>query len=543
MSYKTIPIVLMCIFALFSVTACSSGDQSTTSTDDARKDSSVNTAGTKDTDGSNQEQKDNQDKDTAPAATATPIPPTATPIPPTATPIPPTATPIPPTATPIPPTATPIPPTATVVPPTATPTKELSSRRSKIPVTFDISSVDLIPPSPKERFEESVESAFEQALKTEFEAHTEKMGISVAVYKDGKGWTGVAGFDQPGILMTPNTPLRLMSVSKTYLGALILTQITNGLYSLDDKVSSLLSNHDSYQSLDTNVIPDVTIRQLLTMRSGVKGTHRDSGKVETFKLMANPTWEPVDTLARALTWAETPGQYEYSPIVNSYLLGLVAEEMGNNDLLTLYQTELLNAININVGLLPVTDPPSDLAKAYADRSKYGGSGGFGDLTEIDLYTSYGLDFHKADGRLSWAGAGIVSTPSAMARWGYEVMSPNGSAVSPEVRTKLTESFVDEWISLTEVRQKYGFHWILTEHELSDGTLLFSYGHPGGGSGFGTALFYVPSLDTSISIMANTEINYLWGACADPDKGGPRRGQYSPISCIAVDFLETLSKTN
>ena len=65
--------------------------------------------------------------------------------------------------------------------------------------------------------------------------------------------------------MTANTPLRLMSVSKTYLGALILTQITNGLYSLDDKVSVLLSNHDAYQSLDKNIIPDVTIRQLLTM--------------------------------------------------------------------------------------------------------------------------------------------------------------------------------------------------------------------------------------------------------------------------------------
>ena len=65
------------------------------------------------------------------------------------------------------------------------------------------------------------------------------------------------------------------------------------------------------------------------------------------------------------------------------------------------------------------------------------------------------------------------------------------------------------------------------------------GKPGGGSGFGTALFYVPSLDTSISIMANTEINKLWGACADPSKGGPRIGQHSPISCIVLDLLEIL----
>ena len=477
-------------------------------------------------------------KDTAssppPTLTATPVPPTATAVPPTATAVPPTATAEPPTATAVPPTATPVPPTATPVP-----EKKLSNRRSKIPFTFDISSVDLISPSPEERFTETIESAFEKALKTEFEAHTEKMGISVAVYKDGKGWAGAAGFAKPENPMTSDTPLRFMSVSKTYLGALILTQITNGLYSLDDKVSTLLSNHNAYQSLDKTIIPDVTIRQLLTMRSGVKGTYKDSGKVETFKLMANPKWEPVDTLALAISPADLPGKYEYSPIVNSYLLGLIAEEMGNNDLLTLYHTKLLNSININVGLLPLTDPPSNLAKAYANRSNYGGSDGFGDLTEIELYTSYGLDFHKVDGRMSWAGAGIISTPSSMARRGYEVMSPHGIAVSDEVRTKLTESFVDEWISLTESRQKYGFHWILTEHELSDGTLLFSYGHPGGGSGFAAGLFYVPSLDTSISIMANTEINKLWGACGDPRKGGLRIGQHSPISCIVLDLLEIL----
>ena len=335
-----------------------------------------------------------------------------------------------------------------------------------------------------------------------------------------------------------------MSISKTYLGALILTQITDGLYSLDDRVSNLLSNHDGYQSLDKTIIPDVTIRDLLTMRSGVLGTFSDSGRMESFNLMANPKWEPVDTLVLAKTPAETPGQYKYSPIVNSFLLGLVAEEMGDNDLLSLYHTKLLNSININVGLLPLTDTPSNLAKAYATRSNYGGSDGFGDLTEIEAYTSNGLDYHKVDGRLSWAGAGIISTPSSVAHWGYELMSPNGSAVSSEVRTKLTESFVDEWITMTETRQKYGFHLILTEHKLSDGSVLFSYGHPGGGSGFGSSLFYVPSLDISIAIMANSEINYLTGACVDPSKGGSRPGQVlSPISCIVLDFLDTLTGTS
>ena len=120
----------------------------------------------------------------------------------------------------------------------------------------------------------------------------------------------------------------------------------------------------------------------------------------------------------------------------------------------------------------------------------------------------------------------------------------GIAVSSEVRAKLTESFVDEWVSMTDPRQKYGFHLMLTEHELSDGTLLVSYGHPGGGSGFSSGLFYVPSLDISISIIANSEIQQLLGACADVSKGGSaQRKGLSPISCIVIDILETFVANN
>jgi len=488
-----------------------------------------------------------------PAPTAIPKPdPTATSKPaPTAIPKPaPTATSKPaPTAIPKPaPTATSKP--APTVTPKPDPTQEstldtdLIKRRSKIPFPFSIPRTDFTPPSIEGRFSELLESAFTKALKTEFEAHNEKMGISAAIYKAGKGWSGTVGYANSTTLMTTDIPLRLMSTSKTYLGALVLTQITEGLYSLDDKVSTLLSAHDGYKSLDKTIIPDVTIRKLLTMRSGVLGTHGDSGKMNSFRVMSDQNWDPVDTLDLATTPAEASGTYKYSPIMNSYLLALIAEEKGNNDILTLYQTKLLNSININVGLLPLTDPPTNLAKAYADRSNYGGSDGFGDLGEIEVYTSYGLDYHKVDGRLSWAGAGIVSTPSSVARWGYELMSPNGIAVSSDVRTKLTESFVDEWVSMTETRQKYGFHLMLTEHELADGTLVLSYGHPGGGSGFGSGLFYVPSLDISISIIANSEIQQLLGACTDPNKGAStQRELLSPISCIVTDFLQTLMPNN
>jgi CubicO group peptidase (beta-lactamase class C family) len=481
-----------------------------------------------------------------PTPTPTQVPPTPTPTPTQVLPTPtPTPTPIP-TATPSPtPTPTPTQVPSTAIPVLPTPTATAMPRRTNLQSLAKDPAPDFTSSSLEGSFSASVSLALSMALESEFEATSEKMGISAAVYKPGKSWSEAVGLAAEGIPMTPDTPLRLMSTSKTFLAALVLKQIEDGLYSLDDRISTLLPNHSSYQSLDVSVIPDATIRDLLLMRAGILGEHGDSGKMGLFRVMADPNWEPVDTLQLLTKPARAPGEYQYSPIANSYLLGLVAEEMGNSDLLTLYRTELVNPLNIEIGLLPVTETPPSLAKSYAERSLYGGQPGFGDITKIEIYTSYGLDYHQADGRLSWAGAGIMSTPTNIAQWVYELMSPNGSAVSPEVTTKLTESFVDEWIVMTESRQKYGFHVTLTEHYLNDGKTILSYGHPGGGSGFASSILYVPSLDLGISIIANTEINFVTGSCESTTEGGGPKLKYglNPMSCIALSFLETLIVDN
>ena len=119
-----------------------------------------------------------------------------------------------------------------------------------------------------------------------------------------------------------------------------------------------------------------------------------------------------------------------------------------------------------------------MATPYDDRSGYGGSSGFGDLTQIPIYSE--VNFIKADTRLWWASAGIVSTPENMARWAHKLFSPKGSPVSPEVRAQLSRSFGEATINLAATPQKYGFHIALEEHQLSDGSYVTTYGHPGVG---------------------------------------------------------------
>ena len=162
-----------------------------------------------------------------------------------------------------------VPPTPTQVPtitpvPTATPTPRRTNlpRLAKDPAPDFTSSLN-------GSFSAAVSLAFSNALKSEFEATSEKMGISAAVYKPGKSWSEAVGLADEGTPMTPDTPLRLMSTSKTFLTALVLKQIEEGLYSLDDRVSTLLPEHTGYKSLEVSVIPDATIRDLLLMRAGI----------------------------------------------------------------------------------------------------------------------------------------------------------------------------------------------------------------------------------------------------------------------------------
>ena len=84
-------------------------------------------------------------------------------------------------------------------------------------------------------FNSELRYAFSTALTNEFNSvYEDKMGISVAVYQNGKLWSmteGMATTDRP---LYVETPFAVMSTSKTFLSALILSQIEEGLYKLND---------------------------------------------------------------------------------------------------------------------------------------------------------------------------------------------------------------------------------------------------------------------------------------------------------------------
>ena len=385
------------------------------------------------------------------------------------------------------------------------------------------------------RFDEILESSFSNALNSEFEKLSRKMGISAAIFSEGKLWSEAVGNADETRSLTADTPLAVMSSSKTFLGALILNQIEDGLYGLDDYLPDLMINDSDFQTLNKDMIPNATVEQYLLQRSGGGGT--ESTSPAKFFMMVSPTWRPVDFMQLLNEPAGPPGPFRYAD-ANSNLLGMLAEHMGGDHLEALYKKEFFDPLSIQAGLRPTMETPDEIAIPYGQKAWYGGAPGWGDLTTIELFKD--VDSVEADGRGAWAGAGIVSTSEHMARWGYELYSTNGNAVSSSVRQQILDSVVDELVDGFPVPQKYGYQTTVRTHSLSDGSVIETYGHPGGGWGYSSAFFYSPELDATISILANTELSFEnMGGCAT------FFDREHPAGCIARDFLEALSevKTN
>jgi D-alanyl-D-alanine carboxypeptidase len=348
-------------------------------------------------------------------------------------------------------------------------------------------------------FSDSLQEQFRSAVDEHFDAATEKAGVSVAVYQDGYLWRYAKGNASSSAEMTVGTPTLIRSTSKTFLAGLVLQQIGEGLYSLSDTLDSVLSGNKDYEALDKNVInPDVTVEQILTMTSGIQDI-TDYSRSEYTALQESQNWRPVDIVRLVIADFVQPGTYQYSN-TNSMLLGLIAEHAGQRQLNELYRSVFFDPLGIVAVLLPQDNPPPNTARPHGDRSVWGGTG-FGDITESSYH---GAAWYQATGKSTWAAAGMITTPENMARWAYELLSDQGSALAPTARASLLDSFTGPLISIggIEPEHRYGYHVTRTILSLS-GRSVTAYGHPGAGGGYTSNFFYSPELDMSISLLVNS----------------------------------------
>ncbi|MDG2905459.1 MAG: serine hydrolase [Acidimicrobiales bacterium] len=393
--------------------------------------------------------------------------------------------------------------------------------------TLDLPTPNFDVPENFDSFNNQLQGEFGSSVDTEFAALADRAGITVGVFTDGTLWTYALGIASEAVPMTTSTPTLIRSTSKTFESAVILELIEDGHFQLTDSLESVLSAHPDYSSLDrTKVNVAVTIHELLSMRSGIRPYQSgNSNNPDLLWAVTKPSWKPADTLAIIEEPWVAPGEYEYSDS-NNYLLGMAAELHSGKDLPVLYRERFFDPLGIAAVLLPDEALPEGTARPHGDLAEWGGSG-WGDLIENDTQNA---DWHGQDSRLAWATASIVSTPANMARWGYELYSNNGSAISNQSRSILLNSFEDELVTFGGLPQRYGYWVAKRSFPLADGTSLEVIGHQGGGGGYTSQFLYSPDLDLSISVLLNQGLRSQ-GSCLD----------YSPLDCISWEIFKAYAE--
>lgn len=351
------------------------------------------------------------------------------------------------------------------------------------------------------------EKKLQEIVDTALSTATHKAGISVALLKNGKTlWTYAAGCsdckeDSP-VSMTTETPAFVYSITKTFMSALILTQIENGLYTLTDTVDGLLAGDSGYDALSPEqkalLNTNASVAQLLTHTSGMKNY---ADNLSALIPMCDPAydWQPYDILTDVVFEpfdSNDIGVYQYSN-TNYVLLGIIAQVKGGGPLNALLADTFFTPLDIKAILSPQDTYPSDIAHPYDDASILGvglPDGSFLDFSVGIAFLNPFYDVYTGIGRGTWAAGGMVTTAKNIAVWGYELYDENGGAISSISRETLKGS--------ATINDEYGYGLTYKDFTYNNGAIGAIYRHGGSAPGYKSLLAYEDVKGISVAILTN-----------------------------------------
>ena len=260
---------------------------------------------------------------------------------------------------------------------------------------------------------------------------------TVVVLRTPQGnFTAAAGTTQLGVDTPPtaDTHFRIASNTKTMTAALIVQLAQDGKLRFSDSVS--------------NYVPDVpngkniTIAELLTMRSGLYGYTSASEFAATLDSDPTKVWAPQEVLAIAFGRPPVfpPGtSFDYSN-TNYVLLGLIAEKVGGQPLAQQFQDRLFGPLGLRQTSLPAANDTS-IPDPYSHGYMYGGS--FYALVDTEYPadmqaaatagTLQPIDYTNQNSSYATAAGGAISTADDLATW----MQSTGRGRRPQRRLPAT----------------------------------------------------------------------------------------------------------
>lgn len=334
----------------------------------------------------------------------------------------------------------------------------------------------------------SAQSELREALESrlaELQLESGVPGVTAGVVLRGGTVLGLAAGvadTMLGLPMTASARLLQGSVGKTYVSAVAMQLVFEGLLDLDAKVSAYLGDEPWFTRLPNH--EDVTVRQLMNHTSGI--IRYEFNEQFITDLVADPgrVWRPVEQLAYLFdTEAPFPAGegWDYSD-TNYIILGMIIERLTGNTYYDEMQRRLLEPLGLENTVPSNTRRIPDLVQGYA-----------GVNNQFQLPDAVMVDGEFViNPQFEWTGGGIASTSEDLARWAKLLYE--GEAFDESMLPVL----LDGVPARLGPNVQYGLGVIIRDTPLG-----VSWGHSGFFPGYLTEMAYFPDHGLAVAVQVNT----------------------------------------
>jgi len=345
----------------------------------------------------------------------------------------------------------------------------------------------------------SFDPAFAASLQTALDRMVKVLhypALSAAVIlPDGTSWSGAAGKADvaAGTPATPDTSFAAASITKTFIAALVLELVQDGVLSLDDPIGKWLPQLKG----DARFAADrVTIRQLLDHTSGIA----DLGAAWA-AVWKDPTrpWTPDELIALIGDPTFAPGTgWAYSN-TNYILAGMIIERASGSTVASLLRRRILDPLGLGQTVLqPQEQPAGPTAHGYSESAPGGTLG-----KPVDMWDGSGFTPDAGNARAVWTAGGIASTAPDLARWAAALYG--GHVLDPASLAAMLDFGRNAGLPGGGT---YGLGAVSGARGLGNvkapADEVPAVGHGGGLPGFRSEMWYLTNQRVTIVVLTNTD---------------------------------------
>jgi D-alanyl-D-alanine carboxypeptidase len=327
-------------------------------------------------------------------------------------------------------------------------------------------------------------------------------GAMVLLHTPQGRFTAAVGTTELGAQTPPaaNTHFRIASNTKTMTAALIVLLAQDGKLRFSDPVSTYVPRVPNGEN--------ITVAQLLKMRSGLYGYTADPVLAAGMDADPGRAWTPQEVLAIAFRHPPQfapDASYEYSN-TNYALLGLIAEEVGGRPLAQQFQERLFGPVGLTQTSLPAADDTS-MPAPYSHGYMYGGShyALADDPYPADIQaaakagTLQPIDYTNQNSSYATAAGGAISTADDLTAWMKALVS--GKVFNADSHQQWLSSLQAEDTDAPD-GQKYGYG--ISYQRFGPNAAMFYHG--GELPGFNSFMGYDPDNDVALVIWTNLTLS-------------------------------------